>query len=77
MTVRFCWRVAVVSFSAALNGCVSVGGADALITPVGVAGIHSFKPTDSARDIRLPAQKNPDRVAANQQRPQAAQKDEI
>ncbi len=77
MKVRLALTVAVVSFSAALSGCVSVGGTDALITPIGVAGIHSFKPTDGARDIRLPEQKNPDRVAANQQRQLEAEKDEI
>ena len=68
MKVRLAMTVAVVSLTGALGGCVSFGNTDALITPVGVAGIHSFKPSDSARDINLPPQKNPDRVAANQQR---------
>jgi uncharacterized protein YjlB len=60
--------LAVVSLTGALGGCVSFGNTDALITPVGVAGIHSFKPSDTARDINLPPQRQPDQVAANRER---------
>ena len=49
----------------ALSGCVTYGNTRALITPVGVAGVHSFKPSDHAREIRKPEPSEPDRVAAN------------
>jgi hypothetical protein len=65
MKVRFTTTLAIVSFAAALSGCVSYGNTHALITPVGGIGYHSFKPSDTARDIRLPEQRNPDRIAAN------------
>jgi hypothetical protein len=65
MKVRFTTTLAIVSFAAALSGCVSYGNTHALLTPVGVAGYHSFKPSDTARDIQLPEQRNPDRIAAN------------
>jgi hypothetical protein len=43
---------------ALLAGCVSVGGTDVLVTPIGVVALHSFKP---------PQQPQPrdDAVAAN------------
>jgi hypothetical protein len=43
---------------ALLAGCVSVGSTDVLLTPIGVVGLHSFKP---------PAQQQPrdEAVAAN------------
>jgi hypothetical protein len=66
MKVRSMKILAVVSFAAALSGCVSYGNTHALVTPVGVVGFHSFKPSDSPRDIQLPERSNPDRVAANQ-----------
>ena len=65
MKVRIVTTLAVVSFAAALSGCVSYGNTHALLTPVGVVGYHSFKPSNTARDINLPEQKNPDRIAAN------------
>lgn len=64
MKVRLITSLAIVSFAASTSGCVSYGNTHSLITPLGVAGVHSFKPSDTAREIRLPAQKNPDRVAA-------------
>lgn len=65
MKVRFTTTLAIVSFAAALSGCVSYGNTHALLTPVGVAGYHSFKPSNTARDIQLPEQRNPDRIATN------------
>ena len=64
MKVRILATLAVVGSAAALSGCVSFGNTHALITPVGVAGIHFFKPAPDARDIDLPPQRNPDLVAA-------------
>lgn len=55
---------AVVAPMALLSGCVSYGNTHALITPVGVAGYHSFKPADPARDIQLPEQRDPNQIAA-------------
>jgi hypothetical protein len=80
MKVRFKTSLVISSLAAlsaatALSGCVSVGRTHALITPVGVAGVHSFKPAPNGRDIRLPPQQDPDRVAAI--REQAAQDDTI
>jgi hypothetical protein len=68
MKVRYAMTVAVISMTGALTGCVSFGNTDALITPIGVAGVHSFKPSDSAREINLPPQRQPDTVAANRER---------
>ena len=51
---------------AALSGCVTYGQTHALITPIGVAGVHSFKPSDSTpRNINLPKPSQPDQIAAN------------
>jgi hypothetical protein len=59
---------AVVSFASALvgglSGCVTYGNTHALITPVGVAGYHTFKPSQPVRDINLPEQRNADKIAA-------------
>jgi hypothetical protein len=33
----------------ALSGCLSAGGTHALVTPFGVAGVHSFAPVDKSR----------------------------
>ncbi len=51
---------------AALSGCVSYGNTHALVTPVGVLGYHKFKPENSStpREINLPEQRTPDRIAA-------------
>ena len=43
-----------------LSGCVSYGNTRALITPVGVAGYHTFKPTEPVREIP----QDPNRIAA-------------
>ena len=63
MNMRSAMMVTIVS-CAALSGCVTYGNTHALITPIGVAGVHSFKPSDNARNIRLPKQSEPDQVAA-------------
>ena len=50
--------------TAGVSGCVSYGNTHALITPVGVAGYHTFKPANApARDIQLPYQGDPNRIA--------------
>jgi hypothetical protein len=59
-----CTAVAMAGLTAGLSGCVSYGNSHALITPVGVAGYHTFKPANTARDIRLPEQRDPNQIAA-------------
>lgn len=51
-----------------LGGCVSYGNTHALITPVGIAGYHGFKPSDTVREIDLPERTTPDRLAATNER---------
>lgn len=70
MIGRLINTVAIVSFAAALSGCVSYGNTHALVTPVGVAGYHTFKPDvvdpNTPRDIRLSQQRAAlERVASN------------
>ncbi len=55
---------AVAGSTALMSGCVTYGNTHALITPVGVAGYHSFKPANKARDIQLPQQRDPNQIAA-------------
>jgi hypothetical protein len=62
MKVRLLSMLGVVSIAAALSGCVSYGNTHALITPLGVAGYHKFKPDNTAPAVPQPP--NPDRVAA-------------
>jgi len=62
MKIRLSNVVAVVSVAAALGGCVSYGNTHALITPLGVAGYHKFKPENTAPVVPLPP--NADRMAA-------------
>lgn len=61
MKVRFFKTFGFVAFAAALSGCVSYGNTHALVTPVGVAGYHTFKPDvvdpNTPRDIRLSQQR--------------------
>ena len=75
MKVRLISSVAMITFAAAaLSGCVSYGNTNALVTPIGVAGVHSFKPQQNeVRDIRFPAPKNPDRLAATHEHIQEQQ----
>lgn len=58
-----------------VSGCVSYGNTHALITPVGVAGYHTFKPTEPARDLPPTDlnQTDPDRVAAAKPKREPAQ----
>ena len=66
MKVRLLSFVGVVSIAAALSGCVSYGNTHALVTPLGVAGYHKFKPENTAPVV--PPRPTPDRMtAANQQ----------
>jgi hypothetical protein len=55
--------VGLISMAVVMSGCVSYGNTHALITPVGVAGYHKFKPQNTAP--ALPP--SPDQVAAIQQ----------
>ena len=61
-----CSAAVMASLTAGLSGCVSYGNTHALITPVGVAGYHTFKPANApARDIQLPPQqRDPNQIAA-------------
>jgi hypothetical protein len=67
MTMRLlklvCSAAVVSGLAGGLSGCVSYGNTHALITPVGVAGYHTFKPANTARDIQLPEQRDPNRIA--------------
>jgi len=63
---RVCLAVVGASLVAGVSGCVSYGDTHALITPVGVAGYHTFKPKgQGSRDIQLPPeQRDPNQIAA-------------
>ena len=63
--LKLAGSAAVIAGTAGLGGCVSYGNTHALLTPIGVAGYHSFKPanTQPARDIKLPEQRDPNRIA--------------
>jgi hypothetical protein len=55
-----------------MSGCVSYGHTHALLTPVGVAGYHTFKPDNTMPPV--PSRPNPDGIAAeNQQQPDEQQ----
>lgn len=65
LTKLVCSATAAAALAAGLSGCVSYGNTHALITPVGVAGYHTFKPANApARDIQLPPQRDPNQIAA-------------
>lgn len=59
-----CSAMLLTGLAAGLSGCVSYGNTHALLTPVGVAGYHTFKPanTTPARDIQMP--RDPNQIAA-------------
>lgn len=61
--------LAVIAMVTALGGCVSYGNTHALITPVGAAGYHIFKPkrVDTPRNDQFP--QTPDRIAAASEAP--------
>ena len=69
--------VASAAVIGSLGGCVTYGNTHALITPVGVAGYHSFKPAQGTRDIQLPEQRDPDRIAAVKAKQEPAADSEI
>ena len=71
MKVRLLHLVTVISAAAALSGCVSYGHTHALITPVGVAGYHTFKPDNTAPAV--PPRPDPNRMAASSQQQQQDQ----
>ncbi len=69
MKVRLFQTATIVLLAAAVSGCVSYGNTRALVTPVGIAGYHTFKPDvvdpNKPRDIRLSQQRIAlERVAA-------------
>jgi hypothetical protein len=59
---------AVLTAVTGLGGCVSYGNTHALLTPVGIAGYHTFKPANAPRnvppDIQLQQDRDPNRIAA-------------
>jgi hypothetical protein len=59
---------AVLTAVMGLSGCVSYGNTHALLTPVGIAGYHTFKPANAPRnvppDIQLQQDRDPNRIAA-------------
>lgn len=52
MNLRLISACAVMGAAATLSGCVSFGQTDMLVTPVGVAGIHSFAPPASPDNFK-------------------------
>jgi hypothetical protein len=68
---------AVLTAVMGLSGCVSYGNTHALLTPVGIAGYHTFKPANAPRnvppDIQLQQDRDPNRIAAakDEQKPAA------
>ena len=76
MKIRLLQMLGVVSVAAAVSGCVTHGNTHALITPVGVAGYHTFKLENTA-PVHPPLP-NPDRmVAADGQNEQPRRDDGI
>ena len=73
MKVRSLSVLGIVSIAAALSGCVSYGNTHALVTPLGVAGYHKFKPENTAPVV--PPRPNPDRMTAANQQDQDEQHD--
>ena len=58
-----CSAMVLTGLAAGVSGCVSYGNTHALLTPVGVAGYHSFKPANTApaREIQIP--RDPNQIA--------------
>jgi hypothetical protein len=71
-----CSAMVLTGLTAGMSGCVSYGNTHALLTPVGVAGYHSFKPANTApaRDIQLP--RDPNQIAAVKAKEEQAANDE-
>ena len=59
--------VVIAGLAAGVTGCVSYGNTHALVTPIGVAGYHTFKPAGAPRnvppDIQLQQDRDPNRIA--------------
>jgi len=68
-----CSTVVLTALTAGISGCVSYGNTHALLTPVGVAGYHSFKPANTApaREIEIPRDPNQIADAKAKQEPAA------
>lgn len=66
LRLRISSGLGIACLAMTLSGCVTYGNTHALITPVGVAGYHTFKPDHgkTPREINLPEQRTPDRIAA-------------
>jgi len=59
-----CSAAVVAGLAGGLSGCVSYGNTHALLTPVGAIGYHSFKPANApVREIQMPDQRDPNRIA--------------
>jgi hypothetical protein len=75
-TKLVCSAIVVGGLAAGLGGCVSYGNTHALLTPVGVAGYHTFKPANAPRnvppDIQLQQDRDPNRIAAAKDEPKPA-----
>lgn len=69
MKLRILIAGTVAAATAALSGCVSFGQTGMLVTPVGVAGIHSFAPP-SAPDNFKQLDRTAERLAAIQKQQQ-------
>jgi hypothetical protein len=71
-----CSTVVMAGLAAGLSGCVSYGNTHALLTPIGVAGYHTFKPANAPRnvppDIQLQQDRDPNRIAATKDAPKPA-----
>jgi hypothetical protein len=71
-----CSAVVMAGLAAGLTGCVSYGNTHALLTPIGVAGYHTFKPANAPRpvppDIQLQQDRDPNRIAATKDEPKPA-----
>lgn len=80
MKMRFmklvCSAIVMTGLAAGLTGCVSYGNTHALLTPVGVAGYHTFKPANAPRnvppDIQLQQDRDPNRIADAKAKQEAA-----
>lgn len=75
-----CSAVVMAALGTGLSGCVSYGNTHALLTPIGVAGYHTFKPDNAPRnvppDIKLQQDRDPNRIAATKGEPKPADDNE-
>jgi len=71
-----CSALVLTGLTAGVSGCVSYGNTHALLTPVGVAGYHSFKPANTApaREIQIP--RDPNQIADVKAKQEPAEDDE-